>query len=89
MTWTERTAAANRTAVHAIAVDDYGAIAGWHLRETTPAVRLEGPGRRECWSLTMRVQPWGVTLAEEVSGQTWEIGPDVGGAWHLQDITGR
>ncbi|MDQ8206345.1 heparinase II/III family protein [Coraliomargarita sp. SDUM461003] len=49
--WTEKSAATERTVVHAIALDDPAAITQWHLRGESQAPILESPGASESWKL--------------------------------------
>ncbi len=61
-------------AVHAIAMDSFGAIAGWHLKEQAgkDAV-LEAPGGRERWALGVDPTSKAVQLDEQVGGRTWRL----------------
>ncbi|MDA3959709.1 MAG: heparinase II/III family protein [Planctomycetota bacterium] len=59
----ETEAATERWAVHAFAIDDGGAIAGWHLRdEDGAAAVLEAPGGTERWSLRIDEQAGTIDL---------------------------
>lgn len=82
--WVEDTAATARTVVHAIALDDPGATAGWHLK--TPAANLtilESPGATAIWRLDHAPDATRFTLTETVSGKNYTIAPDSSGTWHL------
>jgi hypothetical protein len=81
--WREREARTERTVVHALAMDHYGAISGWHLRNgTDDSVTLEGPQRAEAW--TLRTEENRFTLEEGVSGRRYEVVAAEGGLWNLQ-----
>lgn len=69
--WTDRERRAEVLAVHAIAMDGYGAIAGWHLKPRDAATVLEGPGAGERWSLTAGADA--LALREEITGRTWRL----------------
>lgn len=79
--WTDTTPATTRTTVHAIALDSYGAVAGWHLRDAdTTGGRLElGTSNWEC-----RVADDGVAVTDHASGTTYRIAPEAAGAWTLR-----
>jgi hypothetical protein len=82
--WTEKIAATVRTVVHAIAVDDPGATAAWHLK--TPAANLtvlESPGATASWQLETTPDCSRFILTESVSGKSYTIAPDTSGIWHL------
>lgn len=49
--WQEPVAATQRIVIHAIAVDHYGAVAGWHLRETDGCNGLESPDGDVLWTV--------------------------------------
>lgn len=82
--WTEKTAVTARTVVHAIAVDDPGATAGWHLR--TPSSRLtvlESPGATARWQLETDDDGSRFVLVESVSGKSYTLSAGTDGAWKL------
>lgn len=78
--WSDAQPRASLTAVHAIALDGYGPIAGWHLRPADGATVLEGPQGRERWSL--RVAADGFAIAEEVADRRFRISP----TWTLEHL---
>jgi len=82
MRWSERNAQTSRTVVHAIAVDDYGSVAGWHLRHGDGAVGLEAPGATAHWSLAVDESPLALTITEKVSGIIYRVA-EVAGKWAL------
>jgi hypothetical protein len=71
--WQEAQKQTSRLAVHAIALDDYGAIADWHLHRDEHQIELEGPGAEVCWRLSIQESPVILTLEEKVSGQKWTV----------------
>lgn len=68
------------TAVHAIVVDGYGPVAGWHLRPDPAATVLEAPGGGARWSLTTAADA--ITITESASNRSWRIACS-GDAWSL------
>ncbi|MCZ7643968.1 MAG: heparinase II/III-family protein [Planctomycetota bacterium] len=72
--WSEPRAQRERWAVHAIALDGPGAIAGWHLREEAGyAAVLEGPGGGERWALRLDPERAEIHLAEQAGGRRWSL----------------
>jgi hypothetical protein len=64
-------AATTLNAVHAIVVDGYGPVAGWHLRPDPSAVVLEAPAATERWGLTLG--DGGISISESVSARRWRV----------------
>lgn len=63
--WNEKKAQTERIAVHAIAMDGYGEVAGWHLKgEDQQRVILEGPGRSQVWALQTSMKPIGMEIED-------------------------
>ncbi len=77
--WMARPATA-LVGVHAVAMDDYGSIAGWHLKDEAGDPVMEAPGQVAAWRLSLRDDGFGVT--ETVSGAAWQIGEEAG-SWRL------
>ncbi len=85
MHWTEKNALAERIAVHAICMDHYGTIAGWHLKsEEGYAVVLDGPRGSQKWKL--RIQGEELIAEEAIHGRTYSVKPDKNAAWKLTRI---
>jgi hypothetical protein len=85
LSWDEREPVRSRVAVHAIAVDGVGPVAGWHLKQDAPrTTTLEIPG--ESWNLQLDEQPLAGTVREAVSGEAYRLSTDPGGGWHLQPL---
>lgn len=82
--WSESTPATERTVVHAIAVDDPGSVAGWHLKVGEPhhAV-LESPGARQVWKLIVDASRQTMSVEETVAGRKLSIGRDADGVWRI------
>lgn len=78
--WHEQQPASERWAVHAIALDGYGAVAGWHLRPDPAAVVLEAPGGAARWSLTTAADA--IAVEESTTHRSWRIAC-TGDAWSL------
>jgi len=73
--WRERQSATARVAIHAIAIDSYGRVAGWHLgKESTASnASLEGPEKSVRWRLSGEDAGDGFRLEEELSKRTWSL----------------
>jgi hypothetical protein len=84
MRWNERTAQTARTVVHAIALDDYGTIAGWHLRQSEKGVGLEGPGGAPQWFIETSSDPLTITVTEKIGGAVYRVAEERG-AWLLKE----
>lgn len=81
--WQERQAATVRTVVHAIPVDHYGAVAGWHLRQEGGKVGLEAPGGSPLITLTVENDPLAFSIHDGVAAyrvtltdDTWTLVED-------------
>lgn len=81
--WTDAKAATSRVVVHAIALDDPGAVAGWHLKTAENFTALESPGATARWQLTHAPDASRFILVETVSNKNYTIAPDTTGAWRL------
>lgn len=76
MQWTENEALTDRSMIHAICMDDYGKIAGWHLRKQDGVdAILESPGRSESWQLTLKANDQ-FQINEAVSGRHYHTTPE-------------
>lgn len=82
--WTEPIAQLERTVVHAICLDDVGAIIGWHYHPLPDGAELEGPGKSVCWRLTFSESARRLVVAETVSGQVAVLAAEAGDAWSLK-----
>jgi len=83
--WSDKTASTARVAVHAAAVDDPGAVAGWHLK--TPAERvtvLESPGGTIRWQLEVAEDGSRFVVGDSVSGKNYTVSVDPAGEWSLR-----
>jgi hypothetical protein len=78
----EKEAARERWAVHAIAVDGYGAVANWHLKNAIGPTVLEAPYARERWALNATGE--GIALKEEISGRHWRIQRIEDSRWEME-----
>ena len=86
MRWQERQARTSRTVVHAIAVDDYGTIAGWHLRLDGGRIGLEAPGGSALWTLEIEEDPLALSIGEVVGGTCFRVAQDTRGDWRLSAV---
>lgn len=86
MRWSERSPQTERTVVHAVAVDDYGAVAWWHLRKDEHGIGLEAPGGSPFWLLTLSDNPFALTVSETATGAAYRVA-QVDGAWTLRQQT--
>lgn len=82
ITWSEQEAALTRTVTHAICLDSYGPVAGWHLRSDETGTALESPGAQINWKLSGEMDDQGFTLCETVSQTTYTISKEQGN-WQL------
>jgi Heparinase II/III-like protein. len=81
--WTEREARTDRTVVHAMAIDHYGTVAGWHLRTGEEnAVTLEGPQGAVSW--TLRTEETRFLIGEKVTGRRYVVSAANDGSWKLE-----
>ncbi len=69
--WVEPAEALERIGIHAMAVDGYGAVAGWHLRQEGDRVGLESPGGGELWMIEAKADR--ITIRQERSGRGYEV----------------
>jgi hypothetical protein len=81
--WQEREGRAVRTVVHAIAVDDYGTIAGWHLRSQEGRIGLEGSGGSPTWTLQVEDAPLAFRIEESTARTAFRVSQDAQGVWQL------
>lgn len=86
LTWSEPSAAARqkRTVVHAIAMDAYGQVAGWHLREDGGDPILESPDKKVRWQLTLQPDGAGMTICETGTQRRWTVENEAG-EWRLAE----
>lgn len=82
--WQAGVARTRFNVVHAIAVDHYGAIGGWHLRQAGNRIGLESPGAAQTWWLSLQDAPWKFTL-EAADGTLQAQVVQVDDTWHLID----
>lgn len=82
LTWREPEPALERTVVHAIALDGYGPVAGWHLRESEAGPALESPDKMALWRLRVGSNFEEISVSEDMSGRTWTARV-VEGRWRL------
>ncbi|MCF7837297.1 MAG: heparinase II/III-family protein [Candidatus Marinimicrobia bacterium] len=81
--WREAQPALERTVVHAVALDTYGLVAGWHLRDAAGAPVLESPDKKTRWRLHCDAAARRITIQEEGAGQTWTVSATAG-SWGLK-----
>lgn len=77
VTWTSRGAARECLGVHALAIDGYGPVSSWHLREIDGHPALESPGATVCWRLAIEPDFDSLRISETVSGLEWIIENEV------------
>jgi hypothetical protein len=85
LTWREPASAAQtrRTAVHAIAMDTYGPLAGWHLQTPEGQTVLEGPNARERWALETDAATGMMVVRDLAASRAWTISAATGGRWNF------
>lgn len=81
--WIERGAAADRATVHAIIVDDPGAIGDWHLKqEEGCAAVIEGPSRTQVWKLSVNDSE--ITLCDGIRNRRYAVVRNFENQWKLK-----
>ncbi len=82
--WSEKEpAAALRTVVHAISVDEYGPVARWHLRKESDLIcAMEGPDKCCNWRIDAS-NPENIIIEESVGGKRFAISCDANKQWSL------
>lgn len=83
--WQEREARTERTVVHAIPVDYYGAVAGWHLRQADDQVGLEGPGGVPLWQLEVQTEPLAFVIKEVGTGLNYRVSQSDSDEWKIDE----
>jgi hypothetical protein len=73
VTFREPQAAKARTAIHAMAMDSYGMVAGWHLKPLNGLPALESPGATHCWQLEVDDPCRSIRIVEAISGKVWTM----------------
>jgi hypothetical protein len=82
MRWHERAARQERVVVHAIALDDYGSIASWHLRQPADGqIGLESPRAESAWYLHVAHDPLRLTMRQQPIGDVYSVFQDADGRW--------
>ena len=85
--WTEKSPLVERTVVHAICVDHYGSVAGWHFRvEEGFAAILEGPQRSEIWKLKIDTAALEFHIDETITGRRYSITNQPASGWTLNKL---
>ncbi len=83
--WRESRPATERTVVHALAVDGYGPVAGWHLKQAEDGSPiLESPDASVRWCLSVAPDATTLTVRELVSARAYTASSDPTGAWSLR-----
>lgn len=83
ITWSEREASLSRTVTHAICLDSYGPITGWHMHSDATGTALESPGTVVNWKLSGSPEDEGFTVSETVSKRDYRIFQQ-DGQWQLR-----
>ncbi len=84
--WKEQEPVRERTVVHAIAVDSYGRVAGWHLREDAEGPMLESPDKRVRWQLSVCPDATAMQIREQGADRTWRV-QAANGHWTLDKVS--
>ncbi len=84
--WKEKEPVRERTVVHAIAVDSYGRVAGWHLREDAEGPMLESPDKRVRWQLSVCPDATAMQIREQGADRTWRV-QAANGHWTLDKVS--
>ncbi len=87
--WEESKYASQRSSVHAIALDDYGMISGWHLKKENGAFYIENPAHDRLWQLSINEETQMMTLHERHSKKTYQIIKSADHTWQLRNNAGK
>lgn len=82
ITWNDSELTTQRTALHAIVVDDYGPVAEWHLKNDATGHSLEGSNGSVDWHIQTLEQSQ-IILTERVSNRQYNIAVDASGKWQI------
>lgn len=82
--WTESTAMIERIAIHAMAVDAYGAVANWHLQTPGESVAWESPNGQAYW--VCEAKPDRILISEQHRAESYRLGTNASENWSLQRI---
>ncbi|MEO0965227.1 MAG: heparinase II/III family protein [Planctomycetota bacterium] len=83
--WWSREESTTLVGVHAMALDSYGRVAGWHFKASSATeVSLEGPAGSEQWDLQAGADS--IRFAEKQSGQAYNVSPGRQKSWELQRL---
>jgi hypothetical protein len=81
--WKEKTPIADRLVVHAIALDDPGAVAGWHLEEEEGFLAvLANPSRRQRWKLAANGPSF--LLRDSAKNRQYDVIRNPDDSWKLE-----
>jgi len=84
--WEELKYVSQRTSVHAIALDDYGLIGGWHLKRENGVFYVENPTHDCLWQLSINEETQAMTLHEVHSKRTCQILKSADHTWQLLNL---
>lgn len=87
--WEDSKLVTRRTSVHGIALDDYGLIGGWHLKNDNGAYSIENPTHDCLWQLSINEETHAMTLQEAHSKKTYKIVKLAGRTWQLLNNSGQ
>lgn len=73
-----------RTVVHAIAVDGYGQVAGWHLKNHDGSPMLESPNADERWVIDTADDSDTFHIRDLIKGRAWTVKPASEGKWMME-----
>lgn len=85
LTWREPASLSRkkRTAIHAFAIDSYGAVAGWHLKTHDGLPALESPGGNELWAVNCPEDSQEFHIHDLVGKRKWTVQHADAGCWTL------
>jgi hypothetical protein len=83
--WRQNQPVTEQIAIHAMVVDGYGAVAGWHLRDHKGFPMWEAAGGTVRWAV--QIQPEELHIDEQQSGRQYIAWPDANDSWSLRRAT--
>lgn len=85
MTWQSTEKEKSTVGLHAIALDNFGSVAGWHLRSGEDgSTILEGPNSNVVWALKIDKESRTMTISEKNSGREYVVAPSDNGNYAVK-----
>lgn len=81
--WREREARLTRTVAHVIAMDNYGAIAGWNVDQDDEQIQCRGCGGNPDWNFRLQEEPLVFHVIEATNGEAFRVDQADNGEWNF------